>query len=122
MVRPGIAYRFSRSGVGYCRHSRHRHDTAGRSRTGLGALCHDGHACVDRRADAIRAAIAEGAPGALIVGDRRAAIAAAIAEAKADDIVCIAGKGHEQGQIVGRGDDMRIIPFDDVAVAREAAA
>ncbi len=72
--------------------------------------------------DAIRAAIAEGAPGALIVGDRRAAIAAAIAEAKADDIVCIAGKGHEQGQIVGRGDDMRIIPFDDVAVAREAAA
>ena len=70
----------------------------------------------------IRAAIAQGAPGAQIIGDRRAAIAAAIAEAQADDIVCIAGKGHEQGQIVGAGDAMRVIPFDDVAVAREAAA
>ena len=70
----------------------------------------------------IRAAIAEGAPDARVIGDRRAAIAAAIAEARADDIVCIAGKGHEQGQIVGRGDAMRVIPFDDVAVVREAAA
>jgi len=70
----------------------------------------------------IRAAIAEGAPGARIIGDRRAAIAAAIAEARADDIVCIAGKGHEQGQIVGCGEEMRVIPFDDVAVAREEAA
>ena len=70
----------------------------------------------------IRAAIAEGAPGAREIGDRRAAITAAIAEARADDIVCIAGKGHEPGQIVGAGADMRVIPFDDVAVAREAAA
>lgn len=70
----------------------------------------------------IRAAIAEGAPNAQNIGDRRAAIAAAIAEAGAEDIVCIAGKGHEQGQIVGRGDAMRVIPFDDVAVAREEAA
>ncbi|BBB11386.1 UDP-N-acetylmuramoyl-L-alanyl-D-glutamate--2,6-diaminopimelate ligase [Sphingopyxis sp. FD7] len=71
---------------------------------------------------AIRDAIAAAAPGARVIGDRRAAIAAAIAEARADDIICIAGKGHEQGQIVGRGDDMRVIPFDDVAVAREEAA
>ncbi len=70
----------------------------------------------------IRAAIADGAPTAQVIGDRRAAIAAAIAEARADDIVCIAGKGHEQGQIVGAGADMRVIPFDDVAVARECAA
>ncbi|WP_447763701.1 UDP-N-acetylmuramoyl-L-alanyl-D-glutamate--2,6-diaminopimelate ligase [Sphingopyxis panaciterrae] len=70
----------------------------------------------------IRAAIASGAPDAQIVGDRRAAIAAAIAEARTDDIICIAGKGHEQGQIVGAGADMRIIPFDDVTVAREEAA
>ncbi|HEY0598392.1 UDP-N-acetylmuramoyl-L-alanyl-D-glutamate--2,6-diaminopimelate ligase [Sphingopyxis sp.] len=70
----------------------------------------------------IRAAIAEGAPDAQVIGDRRAAIAAAIAEARAEDIICIAGKGHEQGQIVGRGDDMRVIPFDDVTVAREEAA
>jgi UDP-N-acetylmuramoyl-L-alanyl-D-glutamate--2,6-diaminopimelate ligase len=71
---------------------------------------------------AIRVAIAAGAPNAQVIGDRRAAIAAAIAEARADDIVCIAGKGHEQGQIVGAGADMRVIPFDDVAVARECAA
>ncbi|WP_293703051.1 MULTISPECIES: UDP-N-acetylmuramoyl-L-alanyl-D-glutamate--2,6-diaminopimelate ligase [unclassified Sphingopyxis] len=70
----------------------------------------------------IRAAIAAGAPSAQVIGDRRAAIAAAIAEARADDIVCIAGKGHEHGQIVGSGADMRVIPFDDVAVARECAA
>jgi len=70
----------------------------------------------------IRAAIAEAAPGARVIGDRRDAIAAAIAEARADDIVCIAGKGHEQGQIIGKGAEMRVIPFDDVAVAREVAA
>jgi UDP-N-acetylmuramoyl-L-alanyl-D-glutamate--2,6-diaminopimelate ligase len=70
----------------------------------------------------IRVAIASGAPTAQVIGDRRAAIAAAIAEARADDIVCIAGKGHEQGQIFGAGADMRVIPFDDVAVARECAA
>ncbi|MBJ7501696.1 MAG: UDP-N-acetylmuramoyl-L-alanyl-D-glutamate--2,6-diaminopimelate ligase [Sphingopyxis sp.] len=70
----------------------------------------------------IRDAIAAAAPGARVIGDRRAAIAAAIAEAKADDIVCIAGKGHEQGQIVGRGDATRVIPFDDVGVVREEAA
>src|SRR3546814_10059430 len=57
-----------------------------------------------------------------MIGDRRAAIAAVIAEARADDIVCIAGKGHEQGQIVGPGNAARVIPFDDVTVAREAAA
>jgi UDP-N-acetylmuramoyl-L-alanyl-D-glutamate--2,6-diaminopimelate ligase len=56
------------------------------------------------------------------LGDRRAAIAAAIAEAGAGDIVLIAGKGHEQGQIVGRGDAIRILPFDDVVVARECTA
>jgi UDP-N-acetylmuramoyl-L-alanyl-D-glutamate--2,6-diaminopimelate ligase len=71
---------------------------------------------------AVRAAIAEGAPSAQVIGDRRAAIAAAIAEARSDDIICIAGKGHEQGQIIGRGEDIRVIPFDDVTVAREEAA
>lgn len=70
----------------------------------------------------IRAAIARAAPDAIVIGDRRRAIAAAIAEAKADDIVCIAGKGHEQGQIIGADHDMRVIPFDDVSVARECAA
>lgn len=72
-------------------------------------------------AAAIRAMVLTGASGAREIGDRREAIAAAIAQAGRDDIVLIAGKGHEQGQVVGRGDDMRILPFDDVTVARECA-
>jgi UDP-N-acetylmuramoyl-L-alanyl-D-glutamate--2,6-diaminopimelate ligase len=47
--------------------------------------------------------------------DRRAAIALCLAEAQAGDVVLIAGKGHEQGQLIGD----RRIPFDDRAVARE---
>ncbi len=66
----------------------------------------------------IRAAIREGAPGALEIGDRREAIAKAIQLAASGDIVLIAGKGHEQGQIVGD----RTLPFDDVEVARECMA
>ncbi len=71
---------------------------------------------------AIRAAILAAAPGAREIGDRREAIRAAIAEAGAEDIVLIAGKGHEQGQIVGAGENQRILPFDDVAAARDCAA
>ena len=66
----------------------------------------------------IRAAILVAAPGASEVADRRAAIATAIAASGADDVVLIAGKGHEQGQIVGA----QMLPFDDVQVARECAA
>ncbi len=72
---------------------------------------------------AIRAAVLEGAKGlAREVGDRREAITAGIAEAKAADVVLIAGKGHEQGQIIGAGEDMKVLPFDDVEVARECAS
>ncbi|NOU02404.1 MAG: UDP-N-acetylmuramoyl-L-alanyl-D-glutamate--2,6-diaminopimelate ligase [Novosphingobium sp.] len=72
---------------------------------------------------AIRTMMMAGAAGTLReVADRRAAIAAAIAEAGPGDIVMVAGKGHEQGQIVGTGAAMRVLPFDDVAVARECAA
>jgi len=67
---------------------------------------------------AIRAMVREGAHDALEIGSRRDAIAAAVAEAAAGDIVLIAGKGHEQGQIVGD----RVLPFDDVQVVRECAA
>ncbi len=56
------------------------------------------------------------------VGDRKQAIGAAIAEAQKDDIVLVAGKGHERGQIIGSGEKMRVLPFDDVEVARECAA
>ena len=67
---------------------------------------------------AIRRDILSGAPGAREVPGRREAIAAAVAEAGADDIILLAGKGHEQGQIVGD----KVLPFDDVTVARECAA
>ena len=71
----------------------------------------------------IRAAVLAGGAGALReVGERRAAIAAAIALAGKDDIVLVAGKGHEQGQIIGAGENCRVLPFDDVTVARECAA
>jgi UDP-N-acetylmuramoyl-L-alanyl-D-glutamate--2,6-diaminopimelate ligase len=68
-------------------------------------------------AAAIRREVLAGAPGAIEIGGRREAIAAAIAEAGPDDIVLLAGKGHEQGQIVGT----QVLPFDDVQVARECA-
>ena len=52
----------------------------------------------------------------MTVVDRRAAIERAIARADAGDVVLIAGKGHEKYQEIGG----RTLPFDDVAVAREA--
>jgi UDP-N-acetylmuramoyl-L-alanyl-D-glutamate--2,6-diaminopimelate ligase len=67
--------------------------------------------------EAIRRDILGGAPGAREVPGRREAISAAIAEAGEGDIILLAGKGHEQGQIVG---DL-VFPFDDVTVARECA-
>jgi len=65
----------------------------------------------------IRADIMAGAKGAHDIGDRRYAIAFAIEHTEPDDIVLIAGKGHEQGQIIMG----RVLPFDDVEVARECA-
>jgi UDP-N-acetylmuramoyl-L-alanyl-D-glutamate--2,6-diaminopimelate ligase len=59
-----------------------------------------------------------GQRGYLVLPDRREAIAAAIAHAGAADIVLIAGKGHEDYQIIGT----RKFPFDDRACAREALA
>jgi len=58
---------------------------------------------------AIRAAILAAAPGAVEIGDRREAIRRAIAEMKPGDVLLIAGKGHESGQIVGD----RVLPFTD---------
>ena len=61
----------------------------------------------------IRAAILAAAPGAREIGDRAEAIAVAIGMAEAGDVVLIAGKGHETGQIVGD----RTLPFSDREVA-----
>jgi UDP-N-acetylmuramoyl-L-alanyl-D-glutamate--2,6-diaminopimelate ligase len=52
----------------------------------------------------------------LEIGDRRDAIAAALADAGEGDTVLIAGKGHETGQQVGE----HTLPFDDRAVAAAA--
>jgi UDP-N-acetylmuramoyl-L-alanyl-D-glutamate--2,6-diaminopimelate ligase len=58
---------------------------------------------------AIRAAILKAAPGASEIGDRREAIRNAIASLQAGDVLLIAGKGHESGQIIGD----RTLPFSD---------
>jgi UDP-N-acetylmuramoyl-L-alanyl-D-glutamate--2,6-diaminopimelate ligase len=65
----------------------------------------------------IRRAILAAAPNAIEIGNRREAIATAIAELARGDVLVIAGKGHETGQIVGT----TTCPFDDTAVARELA-
>ncbi|MBV1706094.1 MAG: UDP-N-acetylmuramoyl-L-alanyl-D-glutamate--2,6-diaminopimelate ligase [Hyphomicrobiales bacterium] len=57
----------------------------------------------------IRAAILAGAPGAREIGDRAAAIGFAIKSLQPGDILLVAGKGHETGQIVGG----QVLPFSD---------
>lgn len=52
----------------------------------------------------------------VIEPDRGAAIALAIGQAHSDDVILIAGKGHEKEQIIGN----RTIPFDDSQVALAA--
>lgn len=68
--------------------------------------------------EAILAAIAEGAPKALCIVDRAAAIARVIAQAAANDVVLLAGKGHESTQEI-RG---QFYPFDDAVHAQSALA
>ena len=67
---------------------------------------------------AIRHDILVGCGSAEEIGDRAAAIAAAVAGLAAGDVLVIAGKGHETGQIVGDA----VIPFDDAEVARTTVA
>jgi UDP-N-acetylmuramoyl-L-alanyl-D-glutamate--2,6-diaminopimelate ligase len=66
----------------------------------------------------IRADIMAGAPGAIEVAGRKEAIARALSMAASGDIILLAGKGHETGQIIGT----QVLPFDDALVARECAA
>jgi UDP-N-acetylmuramoyl-L-alanyl-D-glutamate--2,6-diaminopimelate ligase len=66
---------------------------------------------------AIRAAVAAGCPGATVIGDRAAAIAAGLSDLGPGDVLAVAGKGHEQGQTIGT----TVIPFDDVTTIRRLA-
>ena len=67
-------------------------------------------------ADEIRAAILAAAPGARDIGDRRAAIAEACAMLQEGDLLVVAGKGHETGQIIAG----RTLPFSDHEAVRAA--
>jgi UDP-N-acetylmuramoyl-L-alanyl-D-glutamate--2,6-diaminopimelate ligase len=58
----------------------------------------------------------QGGAKVLTMVDRREAIRHAVSHAQPDDVVLIAGKGHEKYQEIGS----ETLPFDDVGVAREA--
>jgi UDP-N-acetylmuramoyl-L-alanyl-D-glutamate--2,6-diaminopimelate ligase len=63
---------------------------------------------------AIRAAILAACPGAREIGDRAQAIAAGLEMLRPGDVLAVAGKGHEQGQTIGKV----VVPFDDVGVVQ----
>ena len=64
----------------------------------------------------IRKQALAGAPDALEIGDRRDAIRAAVDGLAKGDVLVVAGKGHERGQIVGD----QVLPFDDVSEVQAA--
>ncbi len=63
----------------------------------------------------IRSQVMEGCPGAKQIGDRFEAIEYAISNMQINDMLLIAGKGHEKTQIIVD----KILSFDDVKVATE---
>ncbi|WP_332691301.1 UDP-N-acetylmuramoyl-L-alanyl-D-glutamate--2,6-diaminopimelate ligase [Bosea sp. (in: a-proteobacteria)] len=67
---------------------------------------------------AIRAEILAAAPGLREIGDRAKAIAAGVAQLQPGDLLVVAGKGHETGQIVGD----RTLPFSDHETVLQAMA
>ncbi len=94
-------------------------DVGKRAQMGSIAATHAEHIYVTddnpRSEDAavIRAEIMTACPQAHNIAERGEAMAVAINAAQKDDIVLVAGKGHEQGQIVGA----TVLPFDDAAIA-----
>ena len=69
--------------------------------------------------ETIRAAILAAAKGASDIGDRAEAIKAGVSALQPGDVLLVAGKGHETGQIVGD----KVLPFSDhEAVAAALAA
>ncbi|MFC4171805.1 UDP-N-acetylmuramoyl-L-alanyl-D-glutamate--2,6-diaminopimelate ligase [Microvirga sp. GCM10011540] len=67
---------------------------------------------------AIRAEVLKGAPGAQEIGDRALAIRMAVRDLRPGDLLVVAGKGHETGQIIGD----RTLPFSDHDEVRAAIA
>jgi UDP-N-acetylmuramoyl-L-alanyl-D-glutamate--2,6-diaminopimelate ligase len=66
----------------------------------------------------IRQAILAAAPGARDIGDRAEAIRTAVSMLRDGDVLLVAGKGHETGQIIGE----KTLPFSDSAVLSAALA
>ncbi len=66
----------------------------------------------------IRAQILKNSPGAVEIPDRREAIGASIHQLRPGDVLLIAGKGHETGQIIGK----QVLPFSDHEAAASALA
>lgn len=64
----------------------------------------------------IRAAVLKGCPDAIEIGDRARAVDQAVKSLTGGDVLLIAGKGHETGQIVGT----KTLPFDDREVAQQS--
>ena len=64
----------------------------------------------------IRRAVMDGVPSAVEVGDRATAIAEGVARLRADDVLLVAGKGHETGQTVAG----KVLPFRDHDAVRAA--
>lgn len=64
----------------------------------------------------IRAAIMAAAPGAIEIGSRAAAIRAAVDALEAGDVLVVAGKGHEEGQKIGK----QVLPFSDHEAVKAA--
>jgi UDP-N-acetylmuramoyl-L-alanyl-D-glutamate--2,6-diaminopimelate ligase len=65
---------------------------------------------------AIRRAILAACSKAEEIGERARAIATAVASLRKGDVLVVAGKGHETGQIIGD----EVLPFDDVEAVRAA--
>jgi UDP-N-acetylmuramoyl-L-alanyl-D-glutamate--2,6-diaminopimelate ligase len=66
----------------------------------------------------IRAAIMAAAPGAVEIGSRAEAIRAAVDALESGDVLVVAGKGHEEGQKIGK----TVLPFSDHDAVKAAIA
>jgi UDP-N-acetylmuramoyl-L-alanyl-D-glutamate--2,6-diaminopimelate ligase len=69
-------------------------------------------------ATTIRAEVMQGCPTATEIGDRAEAIAQAIHALSSGDVLLVAGKGHETGQIIGA----TVVPFNDGDVVKQILA